>query len=271
MHRARLVNVIRILIMTVFTAMGTQACAHLRPNDVAIDIVADNGSVLAQYPAPRTGISSSHRRYIEAHRNQRYGIRVRNRTNQRIGLVIAVDGRNIISGQKSYLKPNERMYILGPYEQATYTGWRTHQNQVHRFYFTDMKDSYAEAFGDHTAMGVIAVASYREKIHLQPLLKQKPQKRRFGHGEDAASEAEPSPGGAASPPGTGFGEEQWSPSHVVHFEPDARQAAKYFYKYEWRQTLCAKGIVACGRPENRFWPEERDNGYAPYPPPGKNS
>jgi len=39
-------------------------------------------------------------------------IEVKNRLNRRVGLVIAVDGRNIISGTKSWLRNNERMYIL---------------------------------------------------------------------------------------------------------------------------------------------------------------
>jgi|GEM_PF-3322003 len=35
---------------------------------------------------------------------------VRNKLNRRVGVVVAVAGRNIIPGQKSWLKNNERMY-----------------------------------------------------------------------------------------------------------------------------------------------------------------
>ena len=41
-------------------------------------------------------------------------------------------------------------------------GWRASLEAVNEFYFTDWKDSYAEAFGDRSARGVIAVAVYRE-------------------------------------------------------------------------------------------------------------
>ena len=50
--------------------------------------------------------------YVEAVKGDRYLIEVTNQTGRRIGVVIAVDGRNIISGKKSDLKRNEQMYII---------------------------------------------------------------------------------------------------------------------------------------------------------------
>jgi hypothetical protein len=41
--------------------------------------------------------------------------------------VISVDGRNIVSGQQSWLKNSERMYILEPYASYEYAGWRSGQ------------------------------------------------------------------------------------------------------------------------------------------------
>ena len=255
--------VIKLAAVILFTLPATPACAHPRADDVTIEVLNDNGKTLPQYPASRERRSAAHRRYIEARRHERYGIRVRNRTNQRIGLVIAVDGRNIISGDKSHLKPDERMYILGPHEQAVYKGWRTDRDRIHRFYFTNVDDSYAGAWGDRSAIGVIAVASYRERQ--RPVLKHKFSEGRPRSRGETAGEAKRYPG-TAPQPGTGFGEEEWSPAYTVHFEPDRGQVAKYFIKYEWRQALCTKGIVACGLPKNRFWPERDHGGYAPHPP-----
>ena len=127
---------------------------------VEVSIVTDNGHSLPFYPH-----KSSHglkKVYAEAVKGDHYRIVVRNKLNRRVGVVVAVDGRNIISGQKSWLKNNERMYILEPYATNEYSGWRTGQERVNRFYFTDVPDSYAAAFGDQSAMGVIALAVYPE-------------------------------------------------------------------------------------------------------------
>ena len=49
-----------------------------------------------------------------------------------------------------------------------------HSDTVHKFYFTDTADSYSvRTFEDSTAMGVIAVAVYREKERPQPLYQSK--------------------------------------------------------------------------------------------------
>ena len=70
-----------------------------------------------QYPLDGRQGSSVFKAYVEAVRDQKYSVRIRNRGNQRIGVVIAVDGRNIISGDRSNLRPDERMYVLGPHQQ----------------------------------------------------------------------------------------------------------------------------------------------------------
>ena len=77
------------------------------------------------------------RAYLEAERGRNYGVRVHNYTGGRIGLDVAVDGRNIISGRESHLSTKEPRYVRGPREQATYDGWRTSDTNVHRFVFTD--------------------------------------------------------------------------------------------------------------------------------------
>jgi hypothetical protein len=218
---------------------------------VSIEIVGGHGRVFRSYPtdSPRP---HTYRTYVEAVPGKRYGIRVRNHTDQRIGLVIAVDGRNILSGKRSWLRRDERMYILGPYSKATYKGWRTHRNQVNRFYFTTEMDSYAAAWNDTSAMGVIAVAVYREKEPVQAW--------RRDHRKKRDREARPHPR-VYEQPGTGFGEEHYSPSYRVDFRPMRKPAQKYFLKYEWRETLCRRGIIHCRG--NRFWD---DDDFAPYPP-----
>jgi hypothetical protein len=221
---------------------------------VQVQVVLDDGDRMRQFPLQSRRHGKVYRAYVEARKERNYSLRVRNRTDGRIGVVIAVDGRNIISGKKSHLSPKERMYILDARETAEFSGWRTGRDRVNRFYFTDSADSYAEAFSDRSAMGVIAVAAYREIVR-----KARPYYERRSRPDMMEQKSQP---------GTGYGDSEWSPSRKVEFEPRREAFAKSFLKYEWRKTLCRRGLMECRdrRPDNRFWPEE-DDGYAP-PPPG---
>ena len=263
-----------LFLAVVFPVMG---CAHSGGGGVVdVRILSDGGNEFSQYRAhPRTNREGRYF-YLEAVKSEKYSIQVSNRSDRSVGLVIAVDGRNIVSGGKSDLKRNERMYIIEPYGTQTFEGWRTGMDRTNRFYFTEQADSYAErAFSDGSAMGTIAVAVYREKI----------EPRRFSENE-IASPKKAAPGGAApsaaapSPApmesrsadrlekkkseqaGTGFGESTYSPVRIVRFEPEYRASDKIVLKYEWRSELCRKGVASCG-PRNRLWPE--DGGFAPVP------
>ena len=237
--------------------------AHYTSNVLDVNITTDDGNTLSMYNAyPAKYVPNTHRYYIEAKKAKRYAINITNNTNRRVGLVIAVDGRNIISGQKSYLKNTERMYILNPYSSGSFEGWRTSQNQVNRFYFTSDDKSYAGAWGDYSAMGVIAVTAFYEKKPPEPLYEDKsfnvvPCATMKGKSASDSATRE-------SQPGTGFGEGKYSPSYKVEFEPENNYAERYFIKYEWKQTLCAKKVINCSNTKNRFWDD--NEGYAPYPP-----
>jgi hypothetical protein len=110
---------------------------------IEISVLSDSKGSLPEYPV--NSDASHYRAYLQASNNDRYRIRISNKTDQRVGMVLAVDGCNIISGQKSYLQNTERMYILNPHSSGEYDGWRSNQNQVNRFYFTEAADSYAAA------------------------------------------------------------------------------------------------------------------------------
>lgn len=247
---------------------------------IRVNIVADDGYRFPIYQADAKGVTN--RYYLQAEKNTRYGIQVKNQTDSRVGLVIAVDGRNIITGDRSDLRPTEKMYVLEPYASATYDGWRTAKNAVNRFYFTDAGNSYAEAFNDSSAMGVIAIAVFEEKY--QPQREDWDETRsmerpRKSIAPEAAAPASPAPlaragsrmknsSSADSEAGTGYGEREHSPSVRVEFTPESRPMQRLFYKYEWKEVLCRKQIITCEerRPvrQNRFWPE--DDNFAPPPP-----
>lgn len=265
----------------------TGAWAGVVGNAVEVRIVTDDGRTLPTYPVKiRNG---EHKVYAEAVKGGHYRIAVRNRLNRRVGLVIAVDGRNIISGAKSWLRNSERMYILEPYGSGEFSGWRTSQDRIHRFYFTDVPDSYASAFGDGSAVGVIVVALYPEARRCKPplpLSRTTPSSPRENEGKaaGAADKAEtiPAAPGASrermkkdaerfeqglDSAGTGYGRDEYSPSQIVAFEPEKTAVETIYVKYEWRSTLCKLGVVECvsppRRPPNRLWDND---GYAPPPP-----
>jgi hypothetical protein len=231
---------------------------------VSIEVVSDSGGVFQTIPHEDFWKGSTHvfKKYLEAKNGERYGIIVRNRTSERVGVVIAVDGRNIISGKQSDLGKNEMMYIVNAGETARLDGWRTGQDQVHRFYFTDASDSYTiKTFGDSSALSVIAAAVYREKP--QPQLKQKREVPAAGAPREKESKSADR-ALAGENAGTGFGEAQYSPVITVQFEPERTPVQKILVKYEWHDVLCRKGILQCGHKlGNRLWDE---NPYAPYPP-----
>lgn len=234
---------------------------------VEVAVQSDQEGILPLFPVsaenPRT-----YRAYVEAVRGARYGIRVDNRSPYRVGLVIAVDGRNIISGEKSFLNPRERMYILEPFATGYYEGWRTDRDRIQRFYFTQAADSYAGSWGDHSAMGVIALAVFPERRPPEsapPLFEgQGPfhrQDRKDGLNQAPSQPMRPR---ADARPGTGFGEAQFAPSVRVAFVPEAWPVESHFLKYEWRESLCRRGVIDCRPHGNRFWGDSR--GFAPYPP-----
>ena len=259
-----------ILLTIILQAVAVPSFAFIaerRAEAVQVAIVQDSGSPLPGIPYRMTRIGGTAviKSYLEARKGEQYGIVVRNRTPQRIGVVIAVDGRNIISGQKSDLTSREEMYVLAPYESAQLDGWRTAQDTVHRFYFTEPSDSYSmQTFHDSSAMGVIAVAAFREKQPVRILRERAKKEQMMGSPEAAGSMNKSRSESAYDGAGTGFGDAYYSPTTRVAFTPETNPFQKNLIKYEWRQTLCRQGVISCAqKPRNRLWDEER---YAPYPP-----
>jgi len=258
--------------LTVFLCvLGNGVAAAHETAPVTIEIVAPDGRAFREFPvSTRAG---SLRSYLQAEKGARYQVRVRNTTGERLGLVIAVDGRNIINGAKSELTRNEPMYVLDAWETDSYSGWRASLEAINEFYFTDWTDSYAEAFGDRSARGVIAVAVYREVA--PPRVNQRWREGDV-YGDAESSPAAPSSADAgraagesakarrAESPGTGYGERRVDRAVTVEFVAQSNPDSRHFIKYEWRQTLCRKHIVDCGE-RNRFW-DESTLGFAPPPP-----
>jgi hypothetical protein len=248
---------------------ATVATAHV-PAPVSIEIVGPDGATFREIPVnSRDGALRS---WLQAEKGARYQVRVHNPTGDRVGLVIAVDGRNIINGRKSELARTEPMYVLDAWGTQDYTGWRASLEAVNEFYFTDWSDSYSEAFGDRTARGVIAVAVYREVPPPPPRVQQPYREQESQRSAEAPASA---PRGAAADKaesrarrdesaGTGYGDRREDRAYEVEFVAQSNAESRHFIKYEWRDTLCRKRVIQCGD-DNRFW-DESVLGFAPPPP-----
>ncbi len=251
---------------------------------VSVDIVAPDGRTFREIPLrSRDGALRS---YLEAEKGERYQVRVRNTSGERLGLVIAVDGRNIINGEKSELARGEPMYVLDAWDTQSYAGWRANLDAINEFYFTDWADSYAEAFGDRSARGVIAVAVYREVPTPAPAYQPYQPGREEERAARDAPMPEPPPAATAVPPaadaagaagraagsnerrdksaGTGYGDRRIDRAYEVRFVARLSADSRHFIKYEWHETLCRRRLLECGE-KNRFW-DESVLGFAPPPP-----
>jgi hypothetical protein len=165
--------------------------------EVAVDV---DGRTAPLYPA-RDG---SGRFYLEAREGSRYDVRLTNRSGERVGVVLAVDGLNVVSGQPEPLaragrRPG-RMYVLDPWDVTVVRGWRSSLDAVQRFTFVDERSSYAARSGQfNRRVGWIEVAVYRER---QEHVRRRPLEDRIDDrdaGRAGAAEAAPTAPAAPAP------------------------------------------------------------------------
>ncbi|OGF05190.1 MAG: hypothetical protein A2W00_04345 [Candidatus Eisenbacteria bacterium RBG_16_71_46] len=230
------------------------------------------------------------RRYFQAFKGRNYSLVVRNNTGRRVGVLIAVDGLNVVNGELSSLSNHEPMYVLGPYERAEIRGWRTSLQQVRRFVFVDEQRSYAERTGQGNGdLGWIRVLSFNE---VRPIAWRDGDWNRSR--TDAREEAAPAPGelkrGAEQPneqeglgdrraapesqklqgapessPGTGWGERRWDPVQRTEFQAARSASDRITLRYEYASGLRALGIFPRSD-RNRVWERERGQyGFAQPP------
>jgi hypothetical protein len=260
------------LLLAAGSLFAANALAH-SSSPVTIEIVGPDGRTFREFPVDSR--DGAQRSYLQAEKGARYKVRVRNTSGERLGLVVAVDGRNIINGKRSELARSEPMYVLDAWDTQSYAGWRANLEAINEFYFTDWKDSYAEAFGDRSARGVIAVAVFREVPPPPPVYQPYSERQ----SSDATVAGAPPPEAARSAgkaegrlrrdesAGTGYGDRRIDRAVRVEFTAQSNPDSRHFIKYEWRETLCRKQLMACGE-RNRFW-DESTLGFAP-PPPGRH-
>jgi hypothetical protein len=252
---------------------------------VGVSVQVD-GSAASLYPA----VDGSGRYYLEARAGSHYALTLANRTGERVGVVLTVDGLNAISGDRD--NAHGRMYVLDPWQSTVVQGWRTSLQEVRQFTFVDERRSYAARTGQaNEKMGWIEVAVYRERrpyVRAVPTPVPYAEPRRQDSKDEqsnrdraeapaaptaqapahaAADAAREAGAPARSFPGTGWGERAHDPVVMVSFDPEAAPCEQTTLRYEYRSALLALGVLP--QPtyaRDRLWQREHSEpGFAQQP------
>jgi hypothetical protein len=289
---AALATLTAATLMSVATAARAGA-PWMRPDPVAhgrlVDVtIAVGGQDVPLYPSPRW----DGRRYFEAQHGREYAVTLRNTTGERIGVLISVDGLNVITGQRSALASGESMYVLDPWGSATIRGWRTSLDDIRRFVFVDEERSYATRTGQANGdLGWVRVLAFRESRPLTwrderyrinepaPAPQAAPEAK---GGDDGATRENGAPRAARkdaaglagevhqksedeSNPGTGWGQAGYDPVRTVEFYAETRPLDRITLRYEYAAGLRALGIIP-NRPLDRTTQRDRGElGFAQPP------
>ena len=117
----------------------------------------------------------------------RYNIRVRNQTGQRIEAVVTVDGRDVVSGKVGDFV-GERGYLVNAYDELVIEGFRQNWESVAAFRFTNPGNSYSARMGTPQNVGVVGVAVFpeRERYVARPVPQPYYEGRRWREYDDGA-------------------------------------------------------------------------------------
>ena len=210
--------------------------------------------------------------YVAGRPGERYAVRLVNRSNARVLVVLSVDGVNAITGETAATA--QTGYVLSPWQSADITGWRKSDAEAAAFYFTALPDSYAARTDRPHNVGVIGVAVFRERV---PLPRPQPfepvpysggrdggaarqESRRSADNSSAADGSLASPSAAPAPArerdaaasmsrndklGTGHGEREHAPVNRTSFERATSQPAETVQvRYDSHANLVASGVIA---------------------------
>jgi len=209
------------------------------------------------------------RTYVLGAQGERYLLRIRNLSGERIEVVASVDGRDVVDGRPAaFSKPG---YLVEPWGAVTVEGFRLSTSAVAAFRFSSVDGSYAARMGDARDVGVIGVAVFPEAPRRVVVPEPYHQYGPSGGGAPGRAEADaraPSAPQAAAPEapseeragakrsadprgrpglGTGFGEEHRSEVVEVAFErASPTPAALLTVRYDDRRGLLALGIDVDG-------------------------
>ena len=259
-----------LLLSAVLLAAAWRPAAALPLVDLSV-VDRDDGQALPEYRARGET-------WIAGTPGHRYAVRLSNRSDERVLVVLSVDGVNAVSGQDA--DPGQAGYVLGPWETAEIAGWRKSLDDIAQFVFTDLPDSYAARTGRPDNVGVIGIAVFRERRVYPPRYpRYAPPVADAAHERSAAKAAAPAAessatdsayGGVARQSiGTGHGTREWAPVGSTSFvRASSRPAQLTQVRYDDQASLVALGVVPPPYPRYPYprVPRAFPQGFVPDPP-----
>ncbi|HEY9102709.1 hypothetical protein [Chitinimonas sp.] len=249
--------------------MNTRILLPLLLATASLGALAARGSLIDLQVEDRAGrdyreYRAQGRNWVAGEDGEPYQLRLSNRSNERLLVVLSVDGVNAVSGQTASYKQSG--YVLEPGQETVVAGWRKSLDSVAGFYFTDLGDSYAARTGRPDDVGVIGAAVFREKLRQPPPViayseSAKARPPMAGMRSEAAPSAAPAPS-----LGTGHGEIEDSYARRTEFERASNRPFETLaVRYDSRRNLVAAGVISQPR-----WRDEPNpfpqQGFTPDPP-----
>ena len=251
----RLVSVVSMAVAALCLVWFPGGRAAAAQRWVEVDLIdRDSGAVLPEY-ARHSAI------FVPGEPGRRYSVRLHNRSQERMLVVLSVDGVNAVTGETA--DPAQAGYVLGPWETADILGWRKSLDDIAQFYFTALPDSYERPTPD--------------PLPPPPWARTAPQPGARDESSAAASTnalGAPVPGQArrSERVGTGHGAREWSPTRHTGFVRASRRPAQVTeLRYESPQTLASMGILPrwpAPRGDVQAPPRAFPDGFVPDPPAG---
>ena len=248
----------------VSSALGTliflalQGCAEISIAARLVDVAVVNRANSERI----TPYQHDGKLYIAGTPGEAYSLELKSRLGERVLAVVSVDGVNVLSGETAAALQSG--YVIDAGQRYAISGWRKSLDDIARFVFTALPDSYAARTGRPTNVGVIGVAVYREKFVPPPISQVTPHSRR-SYADDgrlasptadkAESERSESLNGStaseqrAKKLGTGHGEREYAPTRYTEFvrNSNAPEEVIAIY-YDSRANLVARGIIPVSVP-----------------------
>ena len=207
--------------------------------------------------------------YIEGKEGSKFSLRMRNNSGARVLFVPTIDGLSVMSGDEASFE--SRGYIVKAYDSVTIDGWRTSNSNVAQFFFSNPKGSYAKKIKKGNNLGVIGCAVFKEKVQQPEVQLKWVSSGSWGVGgggklsgganyfSDASMPIMPTGNVTANATnslfacstasaapiqslGTGFGNDKYSPTHVVSFDKETSPETIFSIYYNTRKGLEDMGV-----------------------------
>lgn len=105
---------------------------------------------------------------VGVYENEEFSIEFKNNTNQKICLILSLDGTNILTGKPADTEASSKMWMVNAYDTLSLKAWPENDGGGAAFVFTSANNSVAvHTHGDLSSRGIIAAAVFIEG-HVEP-------------------------------------------------------------------------------------------------------